>query len=126
MSNAHVILFLELSVKEGREDDVRALAHEMAESSQANEAGTLDYEIFVSDDGRRVHAIERYADAGAAIAHLGTFGERWMGRFFDALIPERTFVYGAPDDAVRGALAPLAPTYMRDLAGFSRHAALVS
>ena len=110
----------ELAVKAGREPDFRALMVEMAEATDRNEPGTLDYEWYVSDDGRRLHLFERYADADAAMTHLATFGERYMARFFDVLAPERMTLYGAPDSRVRSALAQLAPEVMSRAAGFSR------
>ena len=116
----HVAWMFELAVKPGRERDFRALMAEMAEATDANEPDTLDYEWFVSDDGRRLHLFERYADADAAMTHIRTFGERYMARFFDVLAPERMTIYGAPDDRVRGALAQLTPEVMSRAAGFSR------
>ena len=120
IDSRHVAWMFELAVKPGRERDFRALMAEMAEATDANEPGTLDYEWFVSDDGRRLHLFERYADADAAMTHIGTFGERYMTRFFDVLAPERMTIYGAPDDRVRGALAQLTPEVMSRAAGFSR------
>lgn len=110
----------ELAVREGRDAEFRALMAEMAAATERGEPGALDYEWYVTDDGRRLHLFERYADAGAAMTHLATFGERYMRRFFDVLAPERITVYGAPDDRVRGALAQLAPQVMARAAGFSR------
>ena len=120
IGSRHVAWIFELAVKSGRERDFRALMAEMAEATERNEPGTLDYEWYVSDDGRRLHLFERYADADAAMTHLGTFGERYMARFFDVLAPERMTLYGAPDDRVRSATAQLAPEVMSRAAGFSR------
>ena len=125
MSNAHVSLVFEVSVKEGREADARTLVAEMVEATRG-EPGTLDYEIHATEDGRRFLSFERYADTDAALTHLGAFGTRWMARFFDVFVPERMIVFGEPNDAVRGALAAAAPTYMREVAGFSRYAEMVS
>ena len=119
-SNRHVAWMFELAVREGRDDDFRALMNEMAQATQNDEPGTLDYERFVTDDGRRLHLFERYADASGAMIHLATFGERYMRRFFDVLAPERVTLYGAPDEGVRGALAQLTPQIMTRAAGFSR------
>jgi quinol monooxygenase YgiN len=116
----HVAWMFELVVREGREADFRALMGEMAAATERNEPGTLDYEWYVGDDGRRLHLFERYADADAAMTHLGTFGERYMARFFDVLAPERLTLYGSPDDRVRGALAQLAPAVLTRAAGFHR------
>ena len=116
----HIAWMFELAVKEGREAELRALMAEMSEATERNEPGTLDYEWYLTDDGRRLHLFERYADGGAVMTHLATFGERYVGRFFDVLVPERMTLYGDPDDRVRGALAQLAPQVMPRVAGFSR------
>jgi quinol monooxygenase YgiN len=119
-SGRHVAWMFELAVRQGREAEFRALMAEMAEATERNEPGTLDYEWYVSDDGRWLHLFERYADADAAMTHLVTFGERYMRPFFDVLAPERMTLYGAADDRVRGAVAQLAPQVMARAAGFSR------
>ena len=119
-SGRHVAWMFELAVREGRETQLRALMAEMIEATERDEPGTLDYEWYVTDDGRRLHLFERYADAAAAMTHLATFGKRYMGRFFDVLAPERMTLYGAPNESVRGALAQLAPQVMARAAGFSR------
>jgi quinol monooxygenase YgiN len=77
---------------------------EMVASTRRDEPGTLDYEWYLTDDGRQLHIFERYADAAAVMTHLATFGARYMGRFFDVLAPQRMTIYGPADDAVRAAL----------------------
>jgi quinol monooxygenase YgiN len=119
-SSRYVAWMLELAVNEGKESDFRALMAEMADATERTEPGTIDYEWCVSDDGRRLHLFERYADSNAAMTHLGTFGDRYMKRFFDVLAPERITLYGTPDDRVRGALKTLGPQVMARAAGFSR------
>mgnify|MGYP000932993557 CR=1 FL=1 len=50
--NSHVCWMLEMEVREGRGDDLRALMAEMATATERNEPGTLDYEWSLSADGR--------------------------------------------------------------------------
>lgn len=119
-TSRHVAWMFELAVREGRDAEFQSLMAEMAEATERDEPGTRDYEWYVSDDGRRLHLFERYADADAAMTHLGTFGERYMARFFTVLAPERLTLYGAPDARVRGAMARLAPSVMTQAAGFRR------
>ena len=73
-----------------------------------------------SGDGKRCHIFERYVDSAAVLTHLGTFGERFAGRFLELLKPARFVVYGSPSAAVRDALAGFSPVYMQPLGGFSR------
>jgi len=111
---------LEMEIQEGREQDFRDLMALMVSAAQANEPGTLDYEWSTSEDGRRCHSFERYADSAAAVRHLATFGEKFAGPFLEILKPVRFVVYGSPDAAVRDALAAFGPVYMHPAGGFSR------
>lgn len=119
-TDTHVAWMFELVVREGRDADLRALMREMVESTKRDEQGALEYEWYVSEDGRRLHLFEIYADVDATMAHLATFGEKYMRRFFDILTPERMTLYGDPGERVRGALGQLAPAVMTHAAGFRR------
>jgi quinol monooxygenase YgiN len=118
--NTHVTWLFELAVRDGRAADLQALMAEMVAGTRRDEPGALDYEWFLTEDGQRLHILERYADAAAAMTHLANFGALHMKRFFDVLAPERITLYGAVDDAVRGALAQLRPAALRRADGFSR------
>jgi len=116
----NVYWMLELQVQPGRESDLKALTAEMVSATQSNEPGTLNYEWSTSADGTQCHLYERYADSAAAMLHLATFGERFAGRFLEALKPVRFVVYGAPTQELKDALAGFSPLYMQPAAGFSR------
>jgi quinol monooxygenase YgiN len=111
---------LELHVQPGREKDFRVLMEEMVGATQANESGTLNYEWSRSADGKVCHIYERYVDSAAVMTHLGTFGERFAGRFLELLKPVRFVVYGSPSTEVKDALAGFNPIYMQAVGGFSR------
>lgn len=111
---------LRLAVKEGELDNFRALMEEMVEHVQSNEPGTLTYEWFVSDDGSSVHIYERYADSGAAMAHIAGFGEKFAERFLAAVDPSGFDVYGNSDDAVREALGGMGAQFLKPFGGFAR------
>ena len=121
MDGSHVAWIFELIVNDGHDTAVGTLMTEMVDATRAGEPGTLDYEWYLSEDGRRLHIYERYADAAATLVHLANFRERYMTRFFTALSPERMVVYGAADEAVRSALAQLTPPVMQQVGGFTRH-----
>jgi quinol monooxygenase YgiN len=121
-ASTHVAWMFELGVRDGCDAELRALMSDMVEATKRDELGALEYEWYVSDDGRRVHLFEIYADVDATMAHLATFGERYMRRFFGILIPERMTLYGDPGERVRAALARLAPAIMTHAAGFRREA----
>ena len=118
--SSHVSWMLELDIQEGREDDFKALMDEMVSTTEANEPGTLSYEWNTSEDGTRCNIYERYVDSAAVLTHLGTFGEKFAGRFLEILKPVRFVVYGSPSTAVKDALAAFDPLYMQPVGGFSR------
>jgi quinol monooxygenase YgiN len=111
---------LHLTVAPGRQAELRTLLAEMVAGTHANEPGTLDYEWSLSADGTQCHLWERYVDAAAAMTHIGTFGERYAERFLSLLTPTAVHLYGAPDAAVREALAGFGAVVMEPVGGFSR------
>lgn len=119
MSN-QVYWTLELETLQGRDAEFRALMAEMVAATQANEPGTLNYEWSTSADGKICHTFERFADSDAVMTHLGTFGEQYAARFMEVLKPTRFTVYGAPNQAVKDALAGFGAVHMESAAGFSR------
>jgi quinol monooxygenase YgiN len=113
-----VWLMIEAAVKPGRLDDLRAVMDELVEST-TDESGTLTYAWSVDEDGASMHLLERYADPGAATAHLATFVSRFAERYFAAVDPVRFVVYGG-DDTVAEAVAAAHPTFMGPLTGLVR------
>jgi quinol monooxygenase YgiN len=65
--------WVELAIKPGQLENFQTLTHEMVEATR-RERGVLSYQRFISDDGRIVHAFERYADSIAAVEHL----RKWL------------------------------------------------
>ncbi len=110
---------LELAVKPGELDNLRALMAEMVESTQG-EPGTLAYEWSIDEGGGVVHVYERYADSAAVMAHLGTFGKRFADRFLGAVGPTRFTVFGTPSAELRAALDGFGATYLQPFGGFAR------
>ncbi len=119
--NQQVAWILQLSIKEGQYDNMIALMDQMVAATQANEPGTLSYKWSVSEDKTVCHLYERYADSAAAMVHMGSFGSKFMKRFFSLMRPTGIFVYGSPNDELQGALAGLKPLYMGSIGGFTRH-----
>ena len=110
---------LQMSVMEGRLDDVRALARDMVASTE-QESGTTNYEWFLSDDGSQLHFSERYTDSDAALIHMSNFGSQFAGRFIECLKPTSFSIYGEPSDELRAALDGLGAKYYGPFGGFSR------
>ena len=110
---------VELAVKPGELDNLRALMAEMVTSTR-DEAGTIAYQWYVSSDGSTVHIYERYATSAAVMMHLQSFGSKFAERFFAAVDLTRWMIYGTPSAEVKSALDTFGPTYLRPFGGFVR------
>jgi quinol monooxygenase YgiN len=118
--NDNIYWMLELAIRGDSQEPLKALLDEMVAATQADEPGTLNYEWFISADGKQCHIYERYADSAALMTHLGNFGSKFAKRFMSLLQPTRFVVYGNTDDQVKSGLAGLGPVYMAPLGGFTR------
>jgi quinol monooxygenase YgiN len=116
----NVYWMLELSVNDGKLDELEALMEEMSKATEADEPGALAYEWWLSDDDKTLHLYERYADSAATMVHLGNFVSKFAQRFMGVVTPTGFTVYGDASDEVKGALADFGPTYMKQAAGFAR------
>ena len=110
---------VELQVKPGQLNDLRALTGQMVESTRT-EPGALIYERYISDDHKIVHVFERYVDSNAAVAHLTAFGKMYGERFAKLVDRKRFTVFGTPTVELKEILDPLGATYVAAVAGFSR------
>jgi quinol monooxygenase YgiN len=110
---------LELGVKPGKLDELRAVVEEMVESTRA-EPGALSYEWFLTDDGATANVYERYANSEAALAHLATFGQTFAGRLLATVDVTGWTVFGNPSDEARRAMDRSGAAYMGSFAGFVR------
>jgi len=90
----------------------------MVESTRT-EAGVLSYQRFVTEDGEAVHVYERYADSGAALAHLKTFGKLFGARFQSMVNRTRFTVFGMPSDELRQVLNGYGATFLRPFGDFA-------
>ena len=115
-----VYWLLELEIKSGEMDNFKVLMNEMVKATQDNEPNTLNYEWTLSEDGKTCHLYERYADSGALMTHLGSFGKNFAERFLSFLTPTRFVVYGNPSDEVKQALADFGPVFMAPIGEFAR------
>ena len=118
--SAQVFWMLELDIKPGQLDALRALMQEMVAATEANEPGTINYEWFLSEDETKCHIYERYIDSAAVMVHLAAFGQHFAERFLGALQPTRFTVYGNPSGQVREALAAFGAGYMTEFGGYAR------
>ena len=118
--NDEVFWLLELNIKPGEIDTLKALMTEMSDATKADEPGTLYYEWFISADGQTCHIHERYADSDAVMVHMGNFGAKFAERFMAILEPTRFTVYGNPSDEVKKGLEGMGVEFVTPIGGFSR------
>ena len=111
---------VDLTIKDGQIDNFKSLVKEMVDATQSNEPDALNYEWFISADGKSGQIYERYADSAATMTHLGAFGAKFAERFLAAVEPTSFIVYGKPNDEVKEALSGFSPAYMEALGGFAR------
>jgi hypothetical protein len=93
----------------------------MVESTQG-ESGVLNYERFASEDGKVVHAYERYADSAAALAHLRKFSRTFAARFLRTVERTRFTVFGVPTDELKGVLDGFGAIYLKPFVDFKYRA----
>jgi quinol monooxygenase YgiN len=111
--------WVELAIKPGQLENFQTLTHEMVEATR-RERGVLSYQRFISDDGRIVHAFERYADSIAAVEHLRTFERSFSIRFLQMVDRIRFTVFGDPDEELKSLLDSFGATYAKPFGGFAQ------
>ncbi len=116
----HVYWILEVSIKDGQMDAFKTLMEEMVAATRADEPGALNYEWSLGNDGTSCHIYERYDSSASTMVHMGNFGSKFADRFLACVQPTKFTVYGAPDDTVKKALAPLGGRYQANFGGFHR------
>ena len=103
MSN-HIVTDFELSIKEGKLDDFKAIVNTMIEMTDVNEPNTVVYEWYINEDGSECHLLETFKDSEAFVTHLGN-----VGHMFDTLSQFATMtrakIYRSPSDELKQSLA---------------------
>ena len=108
---------VEAKLKEGKLEEFKQVMAEIVAETE-KEAGTLNYQYYLSDAGD-VMVYERFADVESAHIHINNwdnFAERWVA----AAEPTRMVHLGDLPDELRGRHAALAPLWLKPLGGFVR------
>src|SRR4051812_10184873 len=92
MAQEEIAWFVKLVILSGHLDSFVTLTADMVEET-AKEPGVLAYQRFVTANRNVVHAVERYENSDAALAHLQTFREKFAGRFSAMVRRQRFTVY---------------------------------
>jgi len=116
----NVFWLVELDIHEGKTDDFKAVMKAMVEWNRADEPGTLNYEWYISEDGKQCHIYERYANSAAAMVHLGNFGEKFAKQFDAVCTPTRLMVYGDASPDLTAAVAGIGASHFSQIGGFER------
>lgn len=112
---------VEFTIKEGQQDRFSALAQECIDRAKRNEKGTLEYEWYLTDDGRICHLHERFADSDAMIEHLsGDIVSEVLPQLLEVADLTGFDVHGDPSPEGQEALAAFGTRNFHELAGFVR------
>src|SRR5579864_7858880 len=96
MAMSTVYFLVELTVHEGKLDEFKGIAQEMNAGSQS-EPGTLGYEWYFSEDGKRCRLVETYATADDVQAHIaGPVVQQLVPKLLQQATLDRFEVYGDP------------------------------
>jgi hypothetical protein len=124
------IVFVDSSeIHHGRLEELRAAVRELAAFVEANEPDPVSYQVYFSDDGRRMTVVQVHPDSTSMERHM-EIAAPIFARFADLLTLRTVDVYGSPSDAVldllrsKAELLGTATVAVHDLqSGFARFAA---
>lgn len=97
-----------------------ALAAEMAAATEESEPGTLIYEWFWNEAGDRSTVVERYADSGAGMVHLGNLQAKFLERMSALGEVVQIDFYGPASEELRAAMSEFGAVFHSRFAGFGR------
>jgi len=83
--------------REGELEQFKRLSMQLMEIVRSKDTGTLQYEIYFSDDQSECIVLERYRDSEALVEHAGHLGE--LGRAIPGLVSSE--LLGEPSDDLR-------------------------
>ena len=116
--NGNIVWILELTVKEGKLEELKKVSGELSSYAKENEPGTLVYEWMINENGKKCHIYERYVDSEAAVIHL----EKLLGNGIEKVLavgdPASLVVYGNPSQKAKEILNGLGAVYMEPIGGF--------
>ncbi len=86
--------------REGELEEFKRLSAQLMEIVRSQDTGTLQYEIYFSEDQSDCIVLERYRDSEALVDHAGHLGA--LGRAIPGLVSSE--LLGEPSDDVRAKL----------------------
>ena len=117
--SSHIVTDFQLSIKEGKLDDFKAIVNTMVEVTDVNEPNTLVYEYHINEDGTECHLLETFKDSDAFMVHLGNVGHMF-DMLFESAALTRAKIFGSPSAELQQALDPLGVEYFAYFNGVTR------
>ncbi|WP_444915443.1 putative quinol monooxygenase [Microbulbifer sp. TRSA007] len=109
---------VEAKIKNGQEQAFRSIVDEMVEVVSQKEAGTLNYQYYISDSGEII-VYEHFKDVSAAHKHVDTW-ENYSERWLKTAEPTRVIYLGDLPKDLQARHAGLPPQQYHTYAGFER------
>jgi quinol monooxygenase YgiN len=115
-----VRLSVSFTVSDAQLDAFKSIAAAMTEGSKA-EPGTLGYEWFSSEDGKRFRLIETYVDAAAVEAHfMGPVVQQLVPKIAALSTTDGLEIYGDPGPKVTEMAASFGAVIYQYILGIGR------
>lgn len=91
----------EHTIREGHEDDFRRIIRAAIEKMEREEPGTLEYGVYISEDGRFCQFNQRYPDVEAFNDHLEFDGHKLASLLEGHTDFQRSWIYDEPNARTR-------------------------
>ena len=94
------IVFVDSSeIREGKIEELRRAVAELAEFVEANETGTISYQVFFGDGDRQMTVLQIHPDSESMERHMEVAGPVFA-KFADLLALRTIDIYGSPSEKV--------------------------
>lgn len=126
------IVFVDTSeIRKGKLEELRRAMTDLAEFVEANEPDPISYEVFFTDDGRRMTVLQVHPDSVSMERHMEV-ARPVFAKFADLVVLRTIDIYGSPSEKVveqlrrKAELLGTATVAVHDrVAGFARFASAV-
>lgn len=111
---------VEWSIKDGKLDTFKNLAHQAIEKVQKNEPGMKGYQWYFNDDGSKCYTAEWLKDSDSLMAHLKNVGDV-LPQLLEQSDITRFEVFGNPSPEAEAAVNQLGARVFHHFEGFARN-----
>lgn len=91
----------EHTIREGHEQEFRRIIREAIEEMEREEPGTVEYGVYISEDGRYCQFNQRYSDVEAFNDHLEFDGHKLASLLEGHTDFQRSWLYDRPNERTR-------------------------